>query len=394
MLQRIKKVKIKDLLGFFILIFAFPFALVVKIKNRKNPIWLVSELKNTCRDNGYHFFKYVRSNHPNIKCYYAINKKSMDYNKIAEYKNIIQFGSFRHWVYYLASEYNISTHKEGNPNHTVFTVVHLYLHLLNNRVFLQHGITKDNVPMFYYKNTYFKYFICGAKREYQYIKEVFGYPDENVIYTGFARFDNLHNEKVNRKKILLIPTWRRWFELTTSESDFIESEYFQRWNEFINDKELVEFLERENFELIFYPHYQMKKFIKCFDVNSKSIKIIVNDNVDIQQLLNECNLMITDYSSVYMDFAYMRKPVIYYHFDYNRYRNSHLLEGYFDYETDGFGKICNSKKEVVTQIITYCKNEFEIEKEYVTRMNDFFEYSDTKNCERIYEVLKKGSKYV
>lgn len=390
MINKIKKVKVKDLFGIFILIFAIPFAIGVKIKNRNNPIWLICELKNTCRDNGYHFFKYVRKNHPNIKCYYAINKKSTDYEKIQKYGNVIQFGSFKHWIYYLAAEYNISTHKEGNPNHTIFTIIHLYLHLLNNRVFLQHGITKDNVPMFYYKNTYFKYFICGAKREYEYVKEYFGYPKENVVYTGFARFDNLHEKKYNRKKILLIPTWRRWFELTTNKSEFIESEYFKRWNSFINDKKLTDFLEKEDFEMVFYPHYQMKKFIDCFKVKSKSINIVADDNIDIQQLLKECNLMITDYSSVYMDFAYMRKPVIYYQFDYNKYRTSHLLQGYFDYGKDGFGMIYDNQEKLVQQVIKYCKNEFKIEEEYIARMNEFFEYFDTNNCERIYDVLKKG----
>ena len=73
--------------------------------------------------------------------------------------------------------------------------------MLNNRVFLQHGITKDDAIMFYYKNTYFKYFICGAKKEFEYINEKFGYPDNNVIYTGFPRFDSLHNIDVNKNKI-------------------------------------------------------------------------------------------------------------------------------------------------------------------------------------------------
>ena len=193
MIQKLKKVNIKDFFGFFILIFAFPVSLFVRFKNRHNSIWLVCELKDTCRDNGYHFFKYLRINHPEVNAWYAINKKSNDYNKIKEYGNIIQFGSFKHYVYYLSSSYNISSHKEGNPNHLVFTIVHLYLKLLNNRVFLQHGITKDDAPMFYYKNCYFKYFVCGAKAEYDFILDRFGYPSNNVIYTGLSRFDNLYN---------------------------------------------------------------------------------------------------------------------------------------------------------------------------------------------------------
>ena len=200
---------------------------------------------------------------------------------------------------------NISTHKEGNPNQALFTVLHLYLNLYNNRVFLQHGITKDNVPMFYYKNTKFKKFICGAKREFEYIKDVFGYPNENVVYTGFARFDNLHKGKIDKKQILIIPTWRRWFELENDEDKFLNSEYYKRWYSVLNNTKLINYIEENNFKIKFYPHYQMKKYINSFKSLSPNIEIVIHSNV--QDLLIESALMVTDYSSVYMDFAYMKK---------------------------------------------------------------------------------------
>lgn len=390
MKNKLKKIKAKDLFGFFILLLALIPSIFVRIKNRKNHIWLVCELENTARDNGYHFFKYVRTNYPQINCYYAINKNCKDYQKIKNLGNVIQFGSFKHWVYYLSSRYNISSHKEGNPNHLVFTLVHLYMHLLNNRVFLQHGITKDDAPMFYYKNTYFKYFICGAKREYEYINKNFGYPKENVVYTGLARFDNLHSNEINKKKILLIPTWRRWFELSNNDEIFTNSEYFIKWNNFLNNETLINYLEKNSVELVFYPHFAMKKFIKNFNVNSKNITIVKEDNVDIQDLLKECSLMITDYSSVYMDFAYMKKPVIYYQFDYEEYRKSHFSKGYFDYKNDGFGEIINDEDDCVKKIMFYCNNGYEIEEKYLNRMRNFFELCDQKNCERIFEILYKG----
>ena len=390
MINKLKKVKLVDLLGFFILIFAFPCSIVVRFMTKNKPIWLVCELKDTARDNGYHFFKYIRINHPEVNCYYAINKKSNDYNKIAKYGNVIQFGSFKHWVYYLSSKYNISSHKEGNPNHLVFTIVHLYLHMLNNRVFLQHGITKDDAPMFYYKNTYFKYFVCGAKKEYDFIKTKFCYPDKNLIYTGLARFDNLDSSNINHKQILLIPTWRRWFETTNSNDFFESSEYFEKWNNFINNDKLLEYLEEKNITLIFYPHFAMRKFIKEFNVSSNNIRIIKDDNVDIQELLKSSALMITDYSSVYMDFAYMRKPIIYYQFDYDEYRKSHFKEGYFDYERDGFGEVVNDEKELVELVKYYCSNNYKIKDNYLKRMQEFFPLYDKDNCKRIYEYLKEG----
>lgn len=393
MLEKVKKLKIKDLLAIIVFVIALPLSFINKIKNRKKPIWLVCEVKNTAHDNGYHFFKYVRTNHPEINCFYAIDKKSLDYNKVAGLGNIIQFGSLKHWVYYLSSEYNISSHKEGNPNHAVFTFLHLYLHLFNNRVFLQHGIIKDDAKMFYYKNTYFKYFICGAKREYDFIKEKFGYPEKNVIYTGLARFDNLYNNNVNNKKILVIPTWRRWFELSKSADFFKESNYFKSWNGFLNNDNLVTFLEENKVEIVFFPHYGVRKFSYLFNFKSKNITMINSDTLDLQQLLKECSLMITDYSSVYMDFAYMKKPIIYYQFDYDEYRKSHFEEGYFSYNKDGFGPVLKKENDLVNMTKKSYFSNYTVEKKYLERMEKFFELHDNNNCRRIYEILRKDSCY-
>ena len=47
--------------------------MIKHLKKYKN-IWLIGEMDNTAQDNGYHLFKYIRSNYPDIKCYYMINK--------------------------------------------------------------------------------------------------------------------------------------------------------------------------------------------------------------------------------------------------------------------------------------------------------------------------------
>ncbi|MDD5836716.1 MAG: CDP-glycerol glycerophosphotransferase family protein [bacterium] len=393
MINKIKKIKLKDFLSIFIFLVALPLAVINKISNRKKPIWLVCELKNTAHDNGYHFFKYIRNNHPEINCFYAIDKKCLDYYKVADFGNVIQFGSLKHWVYYLSAEYNISSHKEGNPNHALFTFLHLYLHLFNNRVFLQHGITKDDAKMFYYKNTYFKYFVCGAKREYEFIKEKFGYPQKSVIYTGLARFDNLYDNCVDKKKILVIPTWRRWFETSKDEDFFKNSAYFNNWNNFLNNANLIKFIEENNVEIVFFPHYGVRKFSHLFKFNSKNITMINDDIVDLQKLLKESSLMITDYSSVYMDFAYMRKPIIYYQFDYDEYRKSHFEEGYFSYIDDGFGSVIKKEDDLVNKLKKYYYSDYTIEKKYINRMEQFFELHDANNCSRIFNVLINDSKY-
>lgn len=393
-LSKIKYIKLQDILGIFLFLITFIPAGLYKIylNLSKKEMWLICEQKNTARDNGYFFYIYMCKNHPEIKCLYAINKKSKYYNKVKGYGKIVSWGSLAHYFYYLSSTKNISSHKDGNPNQLLFTIFHLYLNLYNNRIFLQHGIIKDNIPMFYYKNTKFKGFICGAKKEFDYINLKYGYPKENVVYSGLARFDTLTDESKDNKLIAIIPTWRNWLgsdtNALTKQIDFKKTEYYKNWNGLINNKEFIDLIEKNNLEVIFYPHIQMQKYIGHFKTTCKNIKIIDINNLEIQDLLKQASILITDYSSVYFDFAYMNKPVIYYQFDYKEYREKQLPEGYFDYERDGFGPVCQNERNVINELESYIKECFQQKSDYLKRHQDFFSIKDKNNCERIYEFIK------
>lgn len=392
-LKNIKYIKLKDILAPFIFILILPASIFFRIINKikKRELWLICENGKTARDNGYYFYKYIKEKYPNEYCFYVIDKNCNDYNKVKKYGNIIQFKSIKHWIYYLSAKLNISSQKDGNPNKPFFYIIHVIMGLYKNRIFLQHGITKDMSEWLLYKNTKFRYFICGAKKEYEYIKKMYGYPEKAVQYIGFTRFDNLHDNKINKKQILIMPTWRNYLGRETnnlaSKIKFKETQYYKNWNSLINNKKLINYIEKENINILFYPHINMQKFLEDFKTTSSNIKLI-NINTDIQQVLKESALMITDYSSVFMDFAYMRKPVIYFQFDQKEYREKQYTEGYFKYERDGFGQVLKYENDVVTQIIKYTNNNFEPEEKYKNKMEEFFEKYDQKNCERQYQLLK------
>ena len=389
LLKRLRYFKLQDLIAPFIfLIMILPsliFRLINKIKNRH--LWLICEDGNTARDNGYHFFKYVRNEHPNDYCFYVIDKNSKEYEKVKKYENIIQFKSVKHWLYYMSAEYNISIHKHGNPCQSFFFIIHVIFNLYNNRVFLQHGIIKDNIEYIHYKNAKFKIFICGAKKEYEYVSSTYGYPEGSVVYTGLARFDELHDNKTNIDQILIMPTWRNWLGGNrTNKTEFINSDYYKKWQSILNNQKLIKYLDSQNKIIYFYVHQHAQKYIDLFKTKSDRIKIIDNSTLDIQYLLKTSSLLVTDYSSVFMDFAYMKKPVIYYQFDYKKFRNEHLKEGYWSYEKDGFGPIYEKEDKLIDSIINIESINWS---KYRSRIDSFFERNDKKNCERIYDILIK-----
>ena len=97
--------------------------------------------------------------------------------------------------------------------------------------------------------------------------------------------------------------------------------------------------------------------------------------------------MVTDYSGVQFDFAYMRKPLLYYH-------PSELPPHYdesigYSYERDAFGPLIKGHDELVTQLCEYMGNGCKMKEEYVERANRFFAYDDFNNCERIYHSTRE-----
>lgn len=394
-MSKLKYLKISDIIAPFIFILVFPISLIyklnLKIKNKK--LWLVCEDGNTARDNGYYFYKYLKKEHPNDLCFYVIDKKSSDYNKVMPYGNIISYKSFKHWLYYLSASKNISNHKHGNPCQSFFYLIHVVFKFYNNRIFLQHGVIKDNLPFVYYKKARFRLFICSALKEYEYVKNNFGYPKGYVVNTGIARFDNLNNISINNKQILIMPTWRNWFGGNTKFSRnselFQKTEFYKKWNELINDSELINFCYQNNLIIYFYPHQHMQKFLHTFKSKSENIKIVDNKEKDIQYLLKSSALLVTDYSSVFMDFGYMNKPVLYYQFDESEFREKHLQKGYFDYREDGFGEVIIDKDILVKKIISMVNNHYKDSKIYEKRRLNFFEFRDDNNCKRIYNKIKE-----
>lgn len=365
--------------------------------DKKRELWLIAERFNEARDNGYHLYKYIRKNYKDENVYYVIDKKSKDYEKIKELENIIQFNSFKHHIYYWKATKLISTHINGYmPNEKAYNWIHKILKNDAKKVFLQHGIIKDFLPQLSYENTKLDLFVCGAKPEYEYVKNKYGYSSNQVQYLGLCRYDNLNNNML-KNQILVMPTFRmqyyieKYQPLTKEKIKFfLNGQFYKKYTELLNNKFLMNELEKKKTEIVFYPHYEMQKYLKILKKDfSQYVKIADNDKYDIQDLLKQSKLLITDFSSVFFDFAYMGKPIIYFQFDKNEYRNKHYKRGYFFYERDGFGKVETETDMVVKKILEYINNNYKIENVYVERANNFFSYRDTNNCKRNYEAIKR-----
>ena len=353
---------------------------------RNKHIWFYMDRPESGDDNGMHLFKYSIDKDPKIKKYFILDKNSKDYNKMSKIGNVLGFKSIRHRYLGMFAENIISSHPDNQDIYPFWGRYPFFAGLLkSNTIFLQHGIIKDDISSWLNKtNMNLSFFLTSAKMEYE---SIFKYPyhyGENVVQLlGLPRFDTLKNE-TDKKQVVIMPSWRRI--LTGKSDDYIkESEFFKRFNSLINNERLIEMAKKYDYEIIFRPHPKVYDFIELYDTNNH-VKIDYQME-DYQTLFNNGSILITDYSSVAFDFAYLYKPVIYY--QYGNDYHFDVEESFFNYETMGLGEICKNEDELVDLIIEYMKNDCKIKAKYHQRIRDFYLFTDRNNCKRVYDAIKE-----
>ncbi|MCW2131851.1 CDP-glycerol glycerophosphotransferase family protein [Arthrobacter sp. VKM Ac-2550] len=347
-------------------------------------VWLVGERPYKAQDTGLHFFRYLRENRPDIEAYYVIDPASPEARNLSGLGNVVDYRSKRHFELSLQAERFIGSH---HPDFLYPTRLPQFRRAVTGvKVFLQHGVmgTKWMVPNYGKKASGFDtdLFIVSSDREKEYIVGDFGYAPKDVAVTGLARFDSLFagDVKVKTNQILVIPTWRDWLQ---DPALFTESEYFQAWNQFLHDPELRQIAERTSAEIVFCLHPNMQQFRHHF--TGAPARIISQGEVDVQHLLKESAVMVTDYSSVGFDFSFLEKPVHYYQFDRRRFlgpNGSHL-----DLDAELPGKISFSASTLIAALEETLANGCVMPEDYVRRAHRFIKYQDQNNCSRIFDAV-------
>lgn len=389
----------KEILPFGIIFLHFLTYPFVKHKN-----WIISDRYDVAGDNGEWLFKYIKKNCDKKNVYFALKKKSKDIERMSKVGNVICFKTINYYLKYMNSEFVISSHIDPYI-HKPFGRKQIYVNQFMDRkyVFLQHGIIKENLSSWLSKyKKYSDLFICSTKLEYNsLLKDGYLYDKDVIKLTGLARYDNLVNSDLKEEKLIaLMPTWRTSLvgPIVTGTQDrrynpkFKESEYYKFYNGLINDERVLNTLKEYNYKILFCVHPSLKNQLKDFTGNNKCVEKTVY--VDYPTIFKKAKLLITDYSSVFFDFAYLKKPVIYSIFDIDYLPLIHSIhtgkDDYFNYDTMGFGPATYDYEKTVETLIKYIKNDCKMEKKYIDRVDNFFEYFDDKNCERIFkEILKK-----
>lgn len=336
------------------------------------------------------------------KLYYLVDEHTPDYKRLVKegYKPLKR-GSFLHRLIFLNADMMIVS------NSTVFAFNDYYLE--NSRyirgivdfhtVCVQHGLSVQKIAVAQNRlrdNTRL-YYLASKYEMDNLLHPIYDYDGYDALrLTGVPRYDGLINR--DKKQIMISPTWRMQSAQFVTKNEGVERDYnplfrdtmyFKLYNGLINDNKLIEAACKYGYRIKYVLHPIVSPQAEDFDKNEYVDIIPAVGDMSYEALLCESSLMVTDYSGIQFDFAYMRKPVVYYH---PEELEAHYEEGTFRYDTMAFGEIVRRKNELVNLLVDYMKDDCRMKELYKMRADDFFAFNDHDNCHRIYEDIIKYQK--
>lgn len=366
---------------------------------KKRPIWIVSDRGMAAGDNGEALFRYIMSQDDRpADVYFAIARKSKDYNRIKSIGPVLHQNDLHYKLKFLIADKIISSQADIETTNPFIRQLDHYVDLFNfDFIFLQHGIIRHNLSD--WLNRYEKnigLFITSAKKEYDSIlKNPYYYKKEQVLLSGLPRYDYLES-KPNRK-VILAPTYRkRLVKQKTNkigvrgyDEEFKSSEYREFYNSLINDHRLLKTMKNAGMKGEFYLHPVFSAQRKDFMEND--IFKIMEFPYDYRAAFREGEILISDHSSVVFDFAYLKKPVVYAHFDVDTFFEGHSYakSDFFSDEADGFGEVYYDYDSLVDGVADIIREGCVMKKDYISRVDRFFYSIDTNNSRRVYGALTR-----
>lgn len=373
----------------------------ISYKNKPSRVWLFMDRLDKADDNGEVFFRYVVDNKPQeVECFFIIDGKCDDYKRLQSSGNVVSALSYKHKELLLIAEYIFTSQMNGFAENPFGELSELYRDLYHRPrlVFLQHGVTKDDQSRFlnhFSQNMYS--IVTSSDRELsEFLRAPYGLTKNQIWNTGMPRFDRLSSNKKRTNRILIMPTWRKslmsleptgtnGIKIWKDNGQLKDSKYLRAYNSLMDSSIFHMICFVFGCETLFIPHPLMKNYEGLFKI-PEWIHIPEPD-LSFGELFSNCDILITDYSSVAFDVAYIKKRIIYYQFDRENFFKEHTYSaGYFNYYNDGFGPVCRNQFSLLKSLFVLLFNLNQNSK-YAHRIDAFFSHVDNKCCKRLLDCI-------
>ena len=350
--------------------------------------WIFSDKLSNPIDSAYSIAKALIGNDEfskeRITPFYLVDGRHALRARLPEKLRTVRYLSLRHRLLFLAAEVCVTSEDGYAPLAPLAPYSDISARQI--KVSSLHGIVHHDLSGLYGRDSSdFNLMLTGVRREAEYERSgLWGYAPENVVCTGLPRWDDRENAPA--RKICFAFTWRTSLvessDPVTKEYRYgallEDSEYRKHLNSLLANPTLRELASRQGYTIEFLPHPLMRGAMSFFEIPNHIH--VVPEDTPYEDVYREASILVTDYSSVAMDMAYLGKPVVYYQFDHDAfYATQGYTESYFSWKADGFGPVTTDEDSTVAAIAGILDAGCRRAPEYECRAKAFFPPADKLN---------------
>lgn len=357
---------------------------------KENVILFETFMAKNYSDSPKYIYEYIAQNHPEYECVWAIN----DGAKIPYGAKTVKRFSFQYAYYLAVSKYlvfNVRPPLWYRKREEQVFLETWHGTPLKRLVFDQEEVTSASPKykqQFYRQRKDWDFLVSANPFSTKTFRSCFLYEGEMLEY-GYPRNDILYwpnkdeiaqqlKEKLgipkDKKTILYAPTWRDDQHYGSGQYKF----------ELALDLKLMKERLQDDYVVLLRTHHYISDHIDVSGLGDFVINLSSYD--DISEIYLISDICITDYSSVFFDYANLKRPILFYTYDFDKYKNQ-LRGFYIDMNTEVPGPLLYTSEQVVQAI----EDIDEITEEYKERYDQFYDrfccYDDGHASEHVVEAM-------
>jgi hypothetical protein len=376
-----------------------------KKQQRYRHAWVLMDRIHDAGDSAEILFRWLRANEPDVNAWFVLEKGTADWKRLsrAGYRDrLVAHGSLEWRVLMTHALHLISSHADEAVLHPPaileFSPARWKFH------FLQHGVIKDDISAWLNVKD-LETFVTSTPQERASIAgdhTPYSFSTREVKMTGLPRFDRLLEvgsrfPPERRDLVLVAPTWRNGLlpELAPGtqhrELDaaaITDTEFMEQWLAYLHSAEVSGAARDHGARIGFLPHPNLQPLLPYLDLPAH-VEALTYDG-DVQELFARARVLVTDFSSVAFNAAYLDRPVVYFQFDEEVVLGGGHVgrAGYFDYRRDGFGPVATTCADAVRGTIDALEHGPDPAQPYRERITGTFPARDGRCCERVFAAVR------
>lgn len=361
---------------------------------KENYIVFESFLGKNYSDSPRNIYEYIIENNLDYQCIWVFNDKN---RQIPGNAKIVKRFSLAYYYYFAVSKYWINNMRQ--PLHLVKREGNVFLETwhgtpLKKLVFDMKDVYSANPRYkqdFYMQSRAWDYLLSPNRYSSEIFRSAFKF-DNEMLEFGYPRNDILYSPRKeeivakvkksigipnNKKVVLYAPTWR--------DDDFYEpGKYkFQLQLDLHKMKETL----GTDYVVALRMHYFIADDINVEGLDGFAFNLSKYDEIAELYLISD--ILITDYSSVFFDYANLKRPILFFTYDLDKYRDQ-LRGFYLDFENEGPGPLLKTSDAIIDAIA----NIDEVNKQYAERYDAFYEkfcsWHEGKSTEKVVKKVLLG----